>query len=114
MILSPIQVSYVHSFIYTFHTTYKKRKYIILHSYYNMIKIHTPTHFYFSLGKQKFLRGQAEKKSWAGSKKRTCHKTHIHTEKKNILQGKKIAITKQKSTHKLDFERYHQERKNIP
>ena len=52
-----------------------------------------PTHFYFSLGKQKFLRGHAEKKSWADSKKQISYKTTFKQRQKNYPSRKKIAIT---------------------
>ena len=52
-------------------------------------KYHTPTHFYFSLGKQKFLRGHAEKKSWADSKKQISYKTTIKQRQKKLSFKKK-------------------------
>ena len=48
------------------------------------------THFYFSLGKQKFLHGHAEKNSWADSKKQISYKTTFKQRQKIILQGKKL------------------------
>jgi len=82
-----------HPIIYTFHTICKKRKYIILHSHHQGENTIPPTHFYFSLGKQKFLRGHAEKKSWADSKKQISYKTTFKQRQKNYPSRKKIAIT---------------------
>jgi len=82
-----------HPIIYTFHTICKKRKYIILHSHHQGENTIPPTHFYFSLGKQKFLRGHAEKNSWADSKKQISYKTTFKQRQKNYPSRKKIAIT---------------------
>ena len=86
------QTSSAHPINYTFHTICKKRKYIILHSHHQGENTIPPTHFYFSLSKQKFLRGHAEKKSWADSKKQISYKTTFkqRQKKKIILQGKKL------------------------
>lgn len=63
-----------------------------MHSHHQGENTIPPTHFYFSLGKQKFLRGHAEKKkSWADSKKQISYKTTFkQRQKKIILQGKKL------------------------
>jgi len=73
-----------HPIIYTFHTICKKRKYIILHSHHQGENTIPPTHFYFSLGKQKFLRGHAEKNSWADSKKQISYKTTFKQRQKKL------------------------------
>ena len=62
-------------------------------------KYHTPTHFYFSLGKQKFLRGHAEKKSWADSKKQISYKTTIKQRQKKLSFKKKKLPSHSKIAH---------------
>jgi hypothetical protein len=79
-----------HPIIYTFHTICKKRKYIILHSHHQGENTIPPTHFYFSLGKQKFLHGHAEKNHGQTAKNKSAIKPHSNKVKKIILQGKKL------------------------